>query len=1110
MARSVPAAPLIPRWFLLAVVLVLFVPALSFFLNHSIIRNVITQRLKSEIGLEVGDIRIRLLPRLIIAFSDLRIPDVHQSGAAVRIPEGTLTLRYLALLKKQVAIVNLVAVKPQLTIIRDRDGQWQVPSIGGTEPERDPQEEEGGFTIRWLLPDLQVIDGDILVVDEEDRAPPRRLHIRNVNGLLDSHLLRTQAELAVSGEIEGADPVSTVTCTGVVSMTAGLRSHTAPGAARPLVRFEGDVKIRRVDVAPWIAASALASEETRRSWRADMDAHVLVMPGVKGYDAEVPLVEARLDWLVARGFGAIRSLGTEHAAYVATVSAVPVQLDTLLRKIPSAWIPASVGSAVEEHALAGTLELVSATFTGLVDQAAHGQWKGVAKLSKGGGRFGSDRLLIRDLSGTVFFNSVQVEALDLSGALGALNVTNGKMVLSHLELAPALDLQVTGTGTTRDILALVQDLGGAGAGERVLNAITAPKGEVQVSIHVAGPLAPDVQVGLVKADITGRGLGANLPEYHLTADQIDGTVGVTPRFVEFKHVQGRVGPVRFDIQGALEMGAAPRLEQVTVEMTSEAADLLRVLGMHSPPGSGPLFDGASHATVRLSGALSSPRWTGRIDLTELAVMVPPVVKKRRGVISSVEFDGSLVMGKRITAHRLALQLPSGRVEGRAELRLKKRPEFDVNLNMEPLSLTRLADGFAIGPTVDGVLSASLSVAGRGADPTAWTTSGWVELDRGTFAIEGLQDRLREVSGRIRLAGQKAMVERVAFKMGDSDIAMRGVVEQWMTDPAPTILVESSKLDVTRLLPAGGGSEPSDEGLERLKQWAASGHADVTAIVKQAHYHRLQFRTLSARLRVEEGRMELSDVIGKTPDGVLSGRLVARVASHKPMDVEGDLQIDGMPVHQLLSVFHEEQDRLKGMLSLTGSFHASIGGASPVIETIRSREPVALRLSHGRILHGTVLPKVLKILNLPVLLRGKVDFDHDGIPFDLISATINMQDGLWGSQDMVFDSPIMKISGAGTLDMRTDQLDLALAVSPLGAYSDMLGKVPLFGTLLAGDRPGLTTALFEVTGPRQDPDIRYLPIESFAKGLTGYPRLAIDVLTNVITLPQKFIAPSATP
>src|SRR4029079_3469816 len=98
-----------------------------------------------------------------------------------------------------------------------------------------------------------------------------------------------------------------------------------------------------------------------------------------------------------------------------------------------------------------------------------------------------------------------------------------------------------------------------------------------------------------------------------------------------------------------------------------------------------------------------------------------------------------------------------------------------------------------------------------------------------------------------------------------------------------------------------------------------------------------------------------------------------------------------------------------------------------------------------------------------------------------------------------------VPGDVCVDIKISGLDLALAVRPLAAYSDLIGKIPLFGTLLSGDRPGLSTALFEAKGPLRDPEVSYLPLESFGKGLTGYPRLAIDVLANTIHLPDTALA-----
>jgi hypothetical protein len=62
-------------------------------------------------------------------------------------------------------------------------------------------------------------------------------------------------------------------------------------------------------------------------------------------------------------------------------------------------------------------------------------------------------------------------------------------------------------------------------------------------------------------------------------------------------------------------------------------------------------------------------------------------------------------------------------------------------------------------------------------------------------------------------------------------------------------------------------------------------------------------------------------------------------------------------------------------------------------------------------------------------------------------------------------------------------------------------------LFAGERQGLDTALFEVKGSLKDPGVQYLPLRSFAKGLTGLAQLAFDMLKNTIMLPKEIVAPS---
>jgi len=129
-----------------------------------------------------------------------------------------------------------------------------------------------------------------------------------------------------------------------------------------------------------------------------------------------------------------------------------------------------------------------------------------------------------------------------------------------------------------------------------------------------------------------------------------------------------------------------------------------------------------------------------------------------------------------------------------------------------------------------------------------------------------------------------------------------------------------------------------------------------------------------------------------------------------------------------------------------------------------------------------------------------------MPYNKISATLLARNGFFQTENMIIDSPIVKITAAGSYDLPTDQIDMVWAVSPFGSYSQFLKTIPLFGRLFAGDRKGVATALFSVKGSIEDPEVTYLPMKSFATGVTGLAQLAFDILKNTVMLPIDMMTP----
>ncbi|MDH5701023.1 MAG: AsmA-like C-terminal region-containing protein, partial [Nitrospirota bacterium] len=214
--------------------------------------------------------------------------------------------------------------------------------------------------------------------------------------------------------------------------------------------------------------------------------------------------------------------------------------------------------------------------------------------------------------------------------------------------------------------------------------------------------------------------------------------------------------------------------------------------------------------------------------------------------------------------------------------------------------------------------------------------------------------------------------------------------------------------------------------------------------------------------------------------------------------KGELTLERIPIESFLAPQSDTPSPLTGTASLVTSLHMNLASPELMQRSLTGKGRVLLQ--KGQIQTGPVLSKILGILNVPSLLMGKVNLLEEGLPFDQLKGSFLIENGLLSSQDLALKSPVIKLTAAGSYDIPTEKLDGMVAVSPFGAYSGLLKDIPLFGSLMKGERKGLMTALFEVKGPRTKPDITYLPLESFAGGLKGLAQFAVDVLKNVVTLP----------
>ncbi|MCA9422755.1 MAG: AsmA-like C-terminal region-containing protein, partial [Nitrospira sp.] len=353
--------------------------------------------------------------------------------------------------------------------------------------------------------------------------------------------------------------------------------------------------------------------------------------------------------------------------------------------------------------------------------------------------------------------------------------------------------------------------------------------------------------------------------------------------------------------------------------------------------------------------------------------------------------------------------------------------------------------------------------------------------------------------RLKVDGDQLDLKRMEFRLKESEAVITGFMKNWKTSPVVSVMLDAPQFDIDLLIPKEERSAIRD-GIEWL---AAHGSLEGSVHIERPRYKTLTGKKLSAVLKIHDNLVTVDRVQAMvTEHGTVGGRFFVHLPQGRPAAMRASFQAKDLPFEPVLSLFGEEDRLITGKMSVRGMIQGHGRDARGIIPTLNGS--VQVSLGEGYIRKGTIFPRILTLLNLPNVLRGKVDFESTGFPFTKVSSKINVEDGVFSTKDLLIQSPIMSASAAGRYAWQGDRLEGIAAVSPFGTYSDLLKNIPLFGRIFAGDRQGIATAMFSIVGPLSEPEVEYLPMESLKNGLTGLAQLAFDVLKNTITLPYDLL------
>ncbi|BFU93558.1 MAG: conserved protein of unknown function [Nitrospira sp.] len=1072
------------------------------FTGGDYLKDFFLRQLEQNLGrkIDVHRIKFTVFPRIRLELSQVVIHERNSDQVFLSAKKLDLVLRLVPLLRKQIVGKRLTIEEPTLTLRRNAAGHWNVLDRTNPIPTSDDEALQL-MTRMFRIKEATVIDGTIIVIDEARPDGVRTVKLESVEAALVIHLERNQADVHISADHIRDQERSSLSMAGAVRRADQQTIEMSETTRPPLLfQFEGTVE------AAGLSLRELADFFGPRPVPPNVQGAVTVrsgmrlIPGVAGYDVVLSDLTAKLDPLAATGRASLSGLLTAQPTFSFTFSAAPMQLSELLQRIPPEWFHPQLPAVIEDRRINGKVEVVSATVTGSYGEGPQLSVTGEFRIREGEALIGDSHVPSKDLSAVVLVEAGRIRVTNLAGQYGTIHMTDSRGLISFLESGPWMEMEILGTMTASDLLQFLSKTVQSEQLSKTLGEARDVEGVAKPTFRLVGPLTQPGGVTFAGGEITAQQVSLSHPSLPERMTAIQGRFILAEGETQFDQVSGHLGDLTVQVQGGITGGSTSSFRDLLVRVTGDSLHLTQLLPLkHIPKGT---VEGLTSVAVALRGLTTAPEMRGEVTLTESKVTWPEVLEKPVGAPATINFEGHVASKGGLTLTHIEADVPPLRLPVKGNIRLGERVSIDASLATGTVSLSTVPEWITKGGFEAGNVEVSLDVKGKGADWRMWKTNGWLALSNGLVNVRGTDGPIQDLYVRLQFNRDAAELKRLSFRLLDSDLVMEAMIRNWATKPAISGKMESNQMDLDLLIPKGERS-PMREFLETL---AATSRVAMTASITRGHYKHLKFGGLSARITIQDGVLDVDRISGQSTDGEIAGRIAVQLPRHEPAEAEISVRATGVPVSDILRLVGKNEGGVTGQIRITGTIRGHGRNPHGVYPTLNGKADILIENGHIFKSKERVTWKIISILNLPAVLQGKVDLEKEGLPYNKITATVTVRNGLFETENMIIDSPIVKITAAGNYDLPTDQGDMVWAVSPFGSYSQFLKTIPLFGRLFAGDRKGVATAMFSVKGSIEDPEVTYMPMKSFATGLTGLGQLAVDVLKNTVMLPIDLMTP----
>jgi uncharacterized protein involved in outer membrane biogenesis len=357
--------------------------------------------------------------------------------------------------------------------------------------------------------------------------------------------------------------------------------------------------------------------------------------------------------------------------------------------------------------------------------------------------------------------------------------------------------------------------------------------------------------------------------------------------------------------------------------------------------------------------------------------------------------------------------------------------------------------------------------------------------------------LYDLDGHLRIDRNELLFQKVDVTLAQGTRArVRGYVRNFNA-PETWLHITSEKADIDEVIALWkrSGPRPEEEPSNREPRLL------IDMEVAQGSIDGFEFSNATGQLRLKDGRILIHPLEFQAGPGSGQGQVIVDPRPAGPAQLRISGHVDNLDAETVSRQVLSAKSIATG--SLSGDFYLECRAEKGFLASSQGKFSGEIR--QGVLREFKILAKVFSLLNVSQLFSMKLpDMSTEGMPFDRITATADLNQGILASENLLVDSTSMKLSLVGTLDLINDQIDAVMGVRPLGTVDRVMSRIPIAGWILGGKEKALITAQFRLSGTRTDPVVDAIPVTSLSDKVVGIFRRILQLPGTVISNPRELI------